>query len=91
MYLKVLDAISDDKNKDIVRIGKEYMEKLDVEQGEVVEIMGKKKILAIVAQGYPGDLGMDVIRMDEKQRKEAKVNKWDLVGVRKAVAEEDKK
>ena len=70
--LKVAEAIQDDVNKGIVRIDSQYMKQLDVRPGDIVEIEGKRKTVAIVDRAYPGDIGLGIIRMDGLIRKNSK-------------------
>ena len=64
LKLKVAEAIQDDVNKGIVRIDSGFMRDLGVRPGDIVEIEGTRKTVAIVDRAYPGDIGLNIIRMD---------------------------
>ncbi|MBW3022018.1 AAA family ATPase, partial [Candidatus Woesearchaeota archaeon] len=69
--LKVAEAVQDDVNKGIVRIDIDYMRKMDIKPGDIVEIEGERKTVAIADRAYPGDLGLNIIRMDGICRRNA--------------------
>ncbi len=89
--LKVAEAVQDDVNKGIVRIDSSFMRKIGVREGDVVEITGNRTTAAIAARAYPGDIGLNIIRMDGLTRRNAKTSIGELVTVRKADAKEAKK
>ena len=73
--LKVAEAIQDDVNKGIVRIDSTFMHELDVKPEDIVEIKGEKKTLGIIDRAYPGDIGLNIIRMDGIIRRNARSGK----------------
>ncbi len=85
IILRVAEAKPKDSGKKRVRIGVDAMRILGVEPGDVVEIEGKRKTVAIVMAAYPEDQGLDIIRMDGLLRKNAEVSIGEKVIVRKAV------
>ncbi len=89
--LKVAEAIQDDVNKGIVRIDSSFMREIDVRPGDIVEIEGTRKTVAIVDRAYPGDIGLNIIRMDGLARKNARTSIGELIAVRKAKVEAAKK
>ncbi len=89
--LKVAEAIQDDVNKGIVRVDSGYMKEIDVRVGDIVELEGERKTVGIVDRAYPGDIGLNIIRMDGLIRKNAKTGIGDLVKVRKSDVKEAKK
>lgn len=89
--LKVAEAIQDDVNKGIVRIDSGYMKQIQVRPGDVVEILGTRKTVAIADRAYPGDIGLNIIRMDGLIRRNAKTGIGEVVTVKKAVVKEAKK
>ncbi len=89
--LKVTEAIQDDVNKGIVRIDSGFMHRVDVRPGDIVEIEGERKTVALVDRAYPSDIGQDFIRMDNLSRKNARTSIGDQVIVRKAEVKEAKK
>src|SRR3989344_5690072 len=82
--LKVMEAVQDDVNKGIVKIDSTFMKQIDVNPGDVVEIEGERKTAAIVDRAYPGDIGLNILRMDGNVRKNARTSIGELVKVRKA-------
>lgn len=89
--LKVAEAIQDDVNKGIVRIDSGYMKQMHVRPGDVVEIQGNRKTVAIADRAYPGDIGLNIIRMDGLIRRNAKTGIGEVVSVKKANVKEAKK
>ena len=82
--LKVAEAIQDDVNKGIVRIDSSLMHQIGVRSGDIVEIEGERKTVGIVDRAYPGDIGLNIIRMDGILRRNAKTGIGEIVKVRKA-------
>ena len=89
--LKVAEAIQDDVNKGIVRVDSSFMREIDVRPGDIVEIDGTRKTVAIVDRAYPGDIGLNIIRMDGLSRKNGRTSIGELISVRKAKVEPAKK
>ncbi|MDO8511206.1 MAG: AAA family ATPase, partial [Nanoarchaeota archaeon] len=82
--LKVMEAVQDDVNKGIVKIDSTFMKQIDANPGDVVEIVGERKTAAIVDRAYPGDIGLNIVRMDGNVRKNARSSIGELVTIRKA-------
>ena len=91
LKLKVAEAIQDDVNKGIVRVDSSYMHEIDVKPGDIVSILGEKKTAAIVDRAYPGDIGLNIIRMDGIIRRNSKTGIGEQVIVEKADVKEAKK
>ncbi|BFI73600.1 VCP-like ATPase [Nanoarchaeota archaeon] len=89
--LKVAEAMQNDLYKGIVRIDAEAMKELGIKIGEVVEVEGKKKTVAIAQLLPPQDYGLGIIRMDGIIRKNAGATLGGYVSVRKANAKEAQK
>lgn len=89
--LKVAEAVQDDVNKGIVRIDSKYMKDINVKAGDIVQIEGERKTLGIVDRAYPGDIGLNIIRMDGLIRRNAKTAIGEFVKVVKAEVKEAKK
>ncbi len=83
--LRVAEAKPKDSGRKRVRVDVEVMKQLGLDAGDVVEIEGKRKTVAMVWPALPEDAGLDVIRMDGLLRKNAGVNIGDRVVIRKAV------
>ena len=89
--LKVAEAIQDDVNKGIVRIDSSYMHQIDVRPGDIVEINGERATVGIADRAYPGDIGLNIIRLDGILRRNAKTSIGELVTVKKAEVQEAKR
>src|SRR3989338_9312203 len=89
--LKVAEAVQDDVNKGIVRIDTSFMHEIDVRPGDFVEIEGQRKTVGIADRAYPGDIGLNIMRMDGIVRRNAKTSIGELVRVAKADVKEAKK
>ena len=79
--LKVAEAIQDDVNKGIVRVDSGLMHQIGVRSGDIVEIEGERKTVGIVDRAYPGDIGLNIIRMDGIIRRNAKTGIGEIVAI----------
>ncbi|MEM1566665.1 MAG: CDC48 family AAA ATPase [Candidatus Bathyarchaeia archaeon] len=84
--LRVAEARSRDVGRGIARLDPEAMEKLGLTPGDVVEISGKRKTVAICWPGYSEDAGKGIIRIDGYTRNNAGVSIDEKVTVRKVEA-----
>jgi transitional endoplasmic reticulum ATPase len=91
VQLKVAEAVQDDVNKGIVRIDSSFMQKAKLKPGDIVEIEGERKTVGIADRAYPGDFGLNIVRMDGIARRNAKTSIGELVQVRKIDIKEAKK
>ncbi len=91
LNLKVAEAIQDDVNKGIVRIDSQLMGEIDVKPGDIVEIAGERSTAGIADRAYPGDIGLNIIRMDGIIRRNAKTGIGEVIKVKKAEIKEAKK
>ncbi len=91
LKLKVVEAVQDDVNKGIVRIDSSFMQKLGIRPGDIVELEGERKTVAIADRAYPGDIGLAIIRMDGLIRKNARTSIGELIKVRKSDIKEAKR
>src|SRR3989338_8528309 len=89
--LKVAEAIQDDVNKGIVRIDTTYMQDIGARVGDIVEIEGERKTVGIADRAYPGDIGLNIIRMDGLIRRNSSTGIGEMVKVRSAEIKEAKK
>ncbi|MBU0980710.1 MAG: CDC48 family AAA ATPase [Nanoarchaeota archaeon] len=89
--LKVAEAIQDDVNKGIVRVDSSFMHEIAVKPGDIVQIKGKRPTVGIVDRAYPGDIGLNIIRMDGLIRRNAQTGIGEPVEVTKAEVKEAKK
>ena len=91
LKLKVAEAIQDDVNKGIVRIDSSFLNEIEVRPGDIVEIEGERKTVAIADRSYPGDIGLNIIRMDGIIRKNSKTGIGEIIRVKRAQVKEAKK
>src|SRR3989338_3692879 len=89
--LKVAEAIQDDVNKGIVRIDSTFMHELAIRPGDILEIKGERVCVSSPVRAYPGDIGLNIIRMDGITRRNAKTGIGELVKIRKSQVKEAKK
>ncbi len=89
--LKVAEAVQDDVNKGIVRIDSGYMQQIGVRPGDIIGIKGEKETVAIVDRAYPGDIGLNLIRMDGIVRRNAKTGIGEIVKVKREDVKEAQK
>lgn len=79
-----------DVGRGVVRLDEGAMRKLDLKQGDIVEIVGSRSTGAIALRGYPEDRGLDIIRIDGLLRRNAGTSIGEKVTVRKAQVKEAK-
>jgi len=91
LKLKVAEAVQDDVNKGIVRIDTTLMHEIAVRPGDIVEIEGTRITVGIADRAYPGDIGLNIIRMDGIIRRNARSGIGELAKVRKAEVQGAKK
>ena len=88
LRLRVAKAMQDDVNRGIVRIDHKLLKDIEIREGDIVEIEGSSKTVGIVDRALPGDIGLDVIRMDGILRRNAKSSLGETVSVRKVDVKE---
>ncbi|MEM0302373.1 MAG: CDC48 family AAA ATPase [Archaeoglobaceae archaeon] len=86
IMLRVAEAYYRDVGRGIARIDPEIMEKLGIQSGDIIEIIGKESVPAIVWPSYPEDRGKGIIRIDGNLRSNAGVGIDDKVKIRKVDA-----
>jgi len=84
--LRVAEAYYRDVGRSIARVDPEVMEELGLQSGDIIEIIGKNSVPAIVWPGYPEDRGKRIIRIDGSLRSNAGVGIDDKVRIRKVEA-----
>lgn len=83
VLLQVIEAQQDDVDKGIVRIDTEVLKALNINQGEIVELEGSRKTVAIAARAFPADMGRNVIRMDPLTRRNAGTSIGEKIKIRR--------
>ncbi|MBI0581933.1 MAG: AAA family ATPase, partial [Methanomassiliicoccales archaeon] len=81
--LKVSEAKSKDAGRGIARVDPAVMEALGLNAGDVVQIEGKKKTVAVVWPGYNEDANRGVVRIDGTIRRNAQTSIDEKVAMRK--------
>ena len=81
--LQVANARPDDSGHGLARLPRSAMQALDVVEGDIVQIEGKRATPARAVLPYPEDEGLDILRLDGLQRANAGVGSGDFVQVRK--------
>ncbi|NLT38069.1 MAG: CDC48 family AAA ATPase [Methanomassiliicoccus sp.] len=89
--LKVAEAKSKDAERGIARVDPAVMEILGITAGDVIQIEGKKRTVAIVWPGYPEDANRGVIRIDGTIRRNAQASIDEKVAIRKVNVKEARK
>jgi len=79
-----------DFGRGIIRLSAKEMKRLSVNEGDVVEVEGKRKTGAIAVRAYPADVGLDIIRMDGLERRNCAAGIGESVKIRKSEAKEAK-
>src|SRR5436190_21081434 len=75
-----------DSGRGFARLPDKLMDELGLNEGDVIEIVGKRSTAARAIRPYGEDEGIDIIRLDGLQRANAGVGSGDFVEVRKAIS-----
>ena len=89
--LRVAEAQSRDVGRGIARIDPKVSSEIGLSAGDVVEIHGKKKTVAIYWPGYQEDTGRGLIRIDGYTRNNAGAGIDEKVDIKKVEAKEAQK
>ncbi len=89
--LKVAEAKSKDAGRGIARVDPAVMDALGITAGDIIQIEGKKRTVAIVWPGYPEDANRGVIRIDGTIRRNAQTSIDEKVAIRKVTVKEARK
>src|SRR6476469_1534988 len=73
-----------DSGRGFARLPDKLMDELGLNEGDVIEIVGKRSTAARAIRPYGEDEGIDIIRLDGLQRANAGVGSGDFVEIRKA-------
>jgi len=84
--VRVLGAEPRDAGKGVARLDPELMERLGLENGDIIFIEGKRKTVVRVAQSKEQDRGLGIIRLDATARQNAGVKIGERVFIEKANA-----
>ena len=81
--LRVTEARSKDAGRGIARIDSAVMEALGITTGDIIQIEGKKRTVAIAWPGLAEDSNRGIVRIDGTVRRNAQVGIDDKVSIRK--------
>jgi transitional endoplasmic reticulum ATPase len=81
--VQVANARPEDSGRGLARIPRTLMTALGLQEGDVVEITGKRATPARAVLPYAEDEGIDIIRLDGLQRANAGVGSGDFVELRR--------
>ncbi|MFX0024266.1 MAG: ADP-ribosylation factor-like protein, partial [Candidatus Hermodarchaeota archaeon] len=87
IILQVKPAKKRDLGRNIIRIDEKTMEKLNIQVGEVIEIIGKKQSAGIAWAGYARDKGLGIIRIEPRLQKNTGTIVNDTIEIRKVNVE----
>ena len=87
VVLRVQKAKKRDIGRNIIRIDQQTMEKLNIQTGDVIEVIGKKQSAGIAWPSYPQDNGLGIVRVDSRLQKNTGTRIDDTLEIRKVKAE----
>ncbi len=73
-----------DFGRGILRVSAKDMKRLGVAEGDVIELEGKRKTVAIAVRAYPADVGLDIVRVDGLVRRNSGAGIGEIVKMKKA-------
>lgn len=82
--LQVAATRPQDAGHGLARFSPQALASLGVQEGQIVEILGKRHTAAVAVRAYPEDEGLNLVRLDGLQRVNAGVSSGDFVEIRKA-------
>jgi transitional endoplasmic reticulum ATPase len=82
--LQVANARPDDSGRGIARMSRQVLAEIGVQEGQAVEIIGKRHTTAIAVTPYAEDESLSIVRLDGLQRVNAGVGSGDHVEVKRA-------
>ena len=85
--LRVQNAKKRDIGRNIIRIDQKTMEKLNIQTGDVIEVIGKKRSAGIAWPSYPQDNGLGIVRVDSRLQKNTGTRIDDTLEIRKVKEE----
>lgn len=91
LTLPVAGARNRDVGKGVARVSRRVFSELGIQEGAVIEMLGKRGTPAIALGPYPEDESLDIIRLDGLQRANANISIGDQVEIRPAEVKSAKK
>jgi transitional endoplasmic reticulum ATPase len=83
VQVQVANARPEDVGKGVARVSRTAIERLGLQRGDVLEIVGHRHTAVIPVPPYPEDEGLDIIRLDGLQRANAGVSGGERVELRR--------
>ncbi|MBN9563194.1 MAG: CDC48 family AAA ATPase [Alphaproteobacteria bacterium] len=84
VQVQVANARPEDVGKGTARVSRKTLQALGMQQGEALEIIGKRHTAVVVLPPYPEDEDLEIIRLDGLQRGNAGVTAGERIEVRRA-------
>jgi transitional endoplasmic reticulum ATPase len=84
--LQVSNLPPADSGRGVARLPVKLMQEMGLNEGDVIEIVGKRSTAARALRPFGEDQGLDIIRLDGLQRANAGVGSGDYVEVQKAIS-----
>ncbi|MBX3593654.1 CDC48 family AAA ATPase [Sphingomonas sp.] len=81
---QVANSRPEDSGRGLAHLPRALMTEIGVQQGDVIEIVGKRSTPARAVFPYPEDEGLEIVRIDGLQRANAGVGSGDFVEIRRA-------
>lgn len=81
--LQVANSRAEDSGRGLAHLPYSLLATLGIQEGDVIEIVGKRATPARAVRPYPEDEGLEILRIDGLQRANAGVGSGDFVEVRK--------
>jgi len=92
VFIKVGELTSRDEfGRGIVRTDTKTMSKLEIKEGDIIELHGKRITGAIAIRAYPADIGLNIVRMDGITRRNAGIGVGENIKLKKAELKEAKR
>lgn len=82
--LQVANARPEDAGRGVARVSQKVLADLGLQEGQPLEIIGKRHTTAIAIAPYAEDEGLNIVRLDGLQRVNAGVGSGDLVEIKRA-------
>ncbi|WP_414473705.1 CDC48 family AAA ATPase [Microvirga sp. M2] len=82
--LQVANARPGDAGRGIARMSRQVLSSLGLQEGQAIEIIGKRHTAALAVAPYAEDEGLNIVRMDGLQRVNAGVSGGDFVEIKPA-------
>lgn len=81
----------DEFGRGIARIDSKTMKKLGIREGDIIQLLGEKKTVAVAVRSYPADVGLNIVRMDGITRRNAGIGVGESIRIKPAKIKKAKK